>query len=43
MTAAEMHSAAWRQHQEMHSWPFSQHKGVGTFLLTPFLSVHRQG
>jgi hypothetical protein len=31
-----MHSAAWKQHQEMHSWPSSQHMGISTSLLVPF-------
>ena len=30
VTAAEMHSAAWKQHQELHSWSFLQHMGIST-------------
>ena len=37
VTAAEMHSAAWKQHQEMHSWAPSQHMGISTSLLVPFI------
>jgi hypothetical protein len=31
-----MHSAAWKQHQEMHSWPSFVHMGISTSLLVPF-------